>query len=98
MFMSTLINEVNLIFVLCAMSLLVTLLLKRVISAYTYPEGGEKMSELESLRLENLGLELQNVVFEDVIIRKKTTSRTGESHRSPYPRAEDGFLCEEMTG
>ncbi|CAL2272272.1 unnamed protein product [Prunus armeniaca] len=39
--------------------------------------------ELESLRLENLGLELENDVFEDIVLGKETTGGTEASDRSP---------------
>ncbi|CAL8170053.1 unnamed protein product [Prunus armeniaca] len=58
----------------------------------------ERGSELESLRLENLGLELENNVFEDTILEKEMTSRTEASDRSPIFEEETCGLCEEMTG
>ncbi|CAL8169544.1 unnamed protein product [Prunus armeniaca] len=41
--------------------------------------GGERGSELESLGLENVGLELENDVFEDTAIGKETTDHTEAS-------------------
>ncbi|CAL2264948.1 unnamed protein product [Prunus armeniaca] len=46
-------------------------------------QKGERGSELKSLGLENLGLELENDVFEDTALGKKTTSCTEASDWSP---------------
>ncbi|KAI5316941.1 hypothetical protein L3X38_036648 [Prunus dulcis] len=52
-------------------------------------------SELESFGLENLGLELENDVFEDTALGKETTCRTKASDKSPI--YEDETCGEETT-
>ncbi|CAL2272194.1 unnamed protein product [Prunus armeniaca] len=64
--------------------------------------GGERGSELESLRLENVGLELENDVFEDTALGKETTDHTEASHPleldwSPISGYEAGALGVETT-
>ncbi|CAL9021192.1 unnamed protein product [Prunus brigantina] len=81
MFMSTLINGVNLILMLCDVSLLVTRLLRKVISAIIHLPRRWIGSELESLGLET-------DVFEDVALGKETTCRTEASDRSPISEDE----------
>ncbi|KAI5326936.1 hypothetical protein L3X38_026332 [Prunus dulcis] len=99
MFLSTLINGVKLILVLCAVSLLATLLLIRVISAIIHlPRRGERGSELESLELENLIFELENDVFGDTVLKKETTGRIEASDWSPISEDKTCGLCEETTG
>ncbi|CAL8119876.1 unnamed protein product [Prunus armeniaca] len=65
---------------------------------HMYPhQWRDRGSELESLGLENLGLELHNDIFEDVLSRRKIPGHTRESDRSPQLGVEDGALCEETT-
>ncbi|BBG97181.1 hypothetical protein Prudu_006219 [Prunus dulcis] len=103
MFMSTLINGINLILVFCDVSLLVTLLLRKVTSAIIHlprrsallclsliSNSGERESELESLGLEN-------DVFEDTALRKETTCRTEASDWSSISEDETCGPCEETT-
>ncbi|CAL9017473.1 unnamed protein product, partial [Prunus brigantina] len=90
MFMSTLINIVNLILVLCDVSLLVTRLLRKVISAIIHLPRRCMGSELESLGLEN-------DVFEDAVLGKETTCRTEASDRLPISEDETCGPCEETT-
>ncbi|CAL9019655.1 unnamed protein product [Prunus brigantina] len=61
------------------------------------PIQGERESELESLGLKNLGLELENKVFEDTALEKETTGRIEASDRSPIFEDETCGLCEETT-
>ncbi|KAI5354524.1 hypothetical protein L3X38_007419 [Prunus dulcis] len=97
--MFTLIDGVNLIIVLCAVSLLDTLLLIRVISVIILlPRRGRMRSEFESLGLEDLGLDDQNTVYEDVALGKQMTGSSAEGDRSPRSRGEDIALSEETIG
>ncbi|KAI5354887.1 hypothetical protein L3X38_007782 [Prunus dulcis] len=68
------------------------------VNGLPYLITGERGSELESLRLENLELELENNVFEDIALEKKTTGRTEASNRLPISEDETCGLCEETTG
>ncbi|CAL2268806.1 unnamed protein product [Prunus armeniaca] len=54
-------------------------------------------SKLETLGLENLGIELENNVFEDTTLEKETTGRTEASNQSPIFEDETRGLCEETT-
>ncbi|CAL9011599.1 unnamed protein product [Prunus brigantina] len=83
MFMSTLINGVNLILVLCDVFLLVTRLLRK----------GERGSELESLGLENDVFEDAALGKETTCrTEAKTTDRPLELDRSPISGDEAGAL------
>ncbi|CAL8990261.1 unnamed protein product, partial [Prunus brigantina] len=88
MFMSTFINGVNLILVLCDVSLLVTRLLRKVISAVIH---------LPRRCIELVSLGLENKVFEDIALRKEMTCRTEASDRSLISEDETCGLCEETT-
>ncbi|KAI5350983.1 hypothetical protein L3X38_003874 [Prunus dulcis] len=57
----------------------------------------EKGSEFESLRLEDLGLDGQNTVYEDVALGKETIARIAEGNRSPRFKGEDIALSDETT-
>ncbi|CAL8113480.1 unnamed protein product [Prunus armeniaca] len=61
------------------------------------PIQGDRGSELESLGLENLGLELENNVFEDTAFEKETTGITEVSDWSPISGDESGALGVETT-
>ncbi|KAI5311004.1 hypothetical protein L3X38_026293 [Prunus dulcis] len=62
------------------------------------PIKGERVSELESLGLENLGLELENDAFEDTALGKETTGRTEASNQSPIYEDETCGLSDETCG
>ncbi|CAL9017925.1 unnamed protein product [Prunus brigantina] len=66
--------------------------------AYFFHAQGVRGSELESLEVENLGLELENDVFEDTVLGKERTDRTEARDRSPISEDETCDLCEETTG
>ncbi|KAI5336014.1 hypothetical protein L3X38_026148 [Prunus dulcis] len=73
----------------------------QVVSYYVSPSSpiqGERESELESLGLENLRLELDNDVFEDTALVKETTGYTEASDRSPISKDETCGLYEGTTG
>ncbi|CAL2234196.1 unnamed protein product [Prunus armeniaca] len=56
---------------------------------------GRMGSELESLELEDLGLDGQNTVYEDIVLEKQMTSSAAERDRLPRSRGEDIALSDE---
>ncbi|CAL8084999.1 unnamed protein product [Prunus armeniaca] len=91
MFMSTLINGVNLILVLCDVFLCGYSFTQKGYKCYHPPtQNVHRGSELESLGL-------ANDVFEDAAIGKETTCRTKVSNRSPISEDETCGPCEKTT-
>ncbi|CAL8086738.1 unnamed protein product [Prunus armeniaca] len=58
----------------------------------------KKGSEFESLRLEDLGLDGQNTIYEDVALGKETIARIAKGDRSPRFIGKDIALSDETTG
>ncbi|CAL2238091.1 unnamed protein product [Prunus armeniaca] len=63
----------------------------------SFPIQEERRSELESLELENLGLELENDAFKDTTLGKETTGHTEASNRSPIYEDETCGLSDETS-